>query len=219
VAGGIAVLGIVAFFVWKLTRKRFSDFDDNEAIKWPELNSHGGDSHPLPVNNTGRAGFDTGSEASLSRVPSGSGYHSDANSGVADPYAVPPLPHLNPNQPYRDDPSPAPYYDPYRGPVPHVLNDTASVDVPIASGWTNAEAIPMTQMPPGGRRSPGPQMAYDVRQGSPAPGMGGRRSPGPYAAYDVGPGPGVGMGGMPPGGRRSPGPQAAYGDPMGYGPS
>lgn len=181
----------------------------DEAIKWPELNAHGSDIHSLPVNNTGRAGFETGSEASLSRVPSMSG------GGAPDPYAVPPLPHLNPNQPYRDEPSPAPYYDPYRGPVPNTLNDTASVDVP-PTGWTNAEAIPMTQMAPGNRsRSPGPQMAFD---GSPAPGMAGRRSPGPYAAYDGRTGsPAPGMGGIPVG-RRSPGPQAGY-DPPGYGTS
>ena len=42
----------------------------DEAIKWPELNTHGTDSHALPVHNTGRAGFDTGSEVSFSRAPS-----------------------------------------------------------------------------------------------------------------------------------------------------
>lgn len=129
-----------------------------------------------------------------------------------DPYAVPPLPHLNPNQPYRDDPSGA-FYDPYSGPVPQAFSDGDS----IAGG----EAIPMTQIgrarspaPPmggydAGRRSPGPQMAYDQ----------GRRSPGPQAAYmgaDTGrsspapramsPGPGMALGG-----RASPGPQVAYG--------
>jgi hypothetical protein len=29
VAGGVALIGIIAFFVWKFTRKRFSDFDDS----------------------------------------------------------------------------------------------------------------------------------------------------------------------------------------------
>lgn len=29
VAGGVAVIGIIAFFVWKFTRKRFADFDDS----------------------------------------------------------------------------------------------------------------------------------------------------------------------------------------------
>ncbi|KAF5366647.1 hypothetical protein D9615_010605 [Tricholomella constricta] len=212
VAGGVAVIAIIAFLVWKFTRKRFADFDDNEAIKWPELNTHGGtvDSHPLPVHNTGRSGFDTGSEASLSRVPSSSNYSTPdlPGGGGPDPYAVPPLPHMNPNQPYRDDPTAATgYYDPYRGPVPGTLEHGASAD-----DWAG-EAIPMTQMTgrvsPGphaayvgehdvGRRSPGPQAAYGMgRTGSPGPqaAYGGRASPGPQAAY---------------GGRASPGPQAAY---------
>jgi hypothetical protein len=30
VAGGIAVIGVIGFFIWKFTRKRFSDFDDSE---------------------------------------------------------------------------------------------------------------------------------------------------------------------------------------------
>ena len=29
VAGGIALIGVVAFFIWKFTRKRFGDFDDD----------------------------------------------------------------------------------------------------------------------------------------------------------------------------------------------
>jgi hypothetical protein len=196
--------------VWKFTRKRFTDFDDNEAIKWPELNAHGGtvDSHPLPVHNTGRAGFDTGSEVSLSRVPSSSNYSTpDVGGGGPDPYAIPPLPHMNPNQPYRDDPTAATgYYDPYRGPVPGTLEHGAD-------DWAG-EAIPMTQMAgrmsPGphaayggeydvGRQSPGPQAAYGMgRTGSPGPqaAYGGRASPGPQGAYSAG--------------RMSPGPQAAY---------
>lgn len=32
VAGGIAVIGIIAFFVWKFTRKRFADFDDSKYL-------------------------------------------------------------------------------------------------------------------------------------------------------------------------------------------
>lgn len=159
------------------------------------------DSHPLPVHNTGRSGFDTGSEASLSRVPSSSNYSTpDIGGGGPDPYAVPPLPHMNPNQPYRDDPTAATgYYDPYRGPIPGTLEHGAA-----AEEW-HGEAIPMTQMaagPQGGRMSPGPQAAYggeyDVGRQSPGPqaAYGGRHSPGPQAAYG--------------GGRVSPGPQAAY---------
>ncbi|CAA7268175.1 unnamed protein product [Cyclocybe aegerita] len=198
VAGGVAVIGIIAFFVWKFTRKRFADFDDNEAIKWPDLNSHSGagDSHPLPVKSTGRSGFDTGSDGSLSRVPSNNYSTADVSSSAVDPYAVPPLPHMNPNQPYRDDPTAVGgYYDPYRGPVPGTIEHGGPE-------WVGGEAIPMNQM--GGRMSPGPHVAYgaepvyDAGRQSPGPQMayGGRSSPGPQAAY---------------GGRMSPGPHAAYG--------
>jgi hypothetical protein len=159
------------------------------------LNTHGEsgiDSHPLPLHSTGRAGFDTGSEASLSRAPSTSNYSTPEIGGVgSDPYAVPPLPHLNPNQPYRDDPTgQTGYYDPYRGPVPNTLEHGAD--------WSG-EAIPMTQMQPNpGRMSPA-QVPYGAGRVSPGPHMayGGTSSPGPNAAY----GPG----------RMSPGPQAAYG--------
>ncbi|KAG5637488.1 hypothetical protein H0H81_004411 [Sphagnurus paluster] len=191
VAGGIAVIGIIAFLVWKFTRKRFSDFDDNEAIKWPELNAHGGnvDSHPLPVNNTGRAGFDTASD--LSRVPSSSYSTPDLGGAGPDPYAVPPLPHMNPNQPYRDDPTAASgYYDPYRGPIPGTLEHGTAGD-----DWTG-EAIPMTQM--AGPHAAYATSEYDLGRRSPGPqagGYGGRSSPGPQVAY---------------GGRASPAPQSVY---------
>lgn len=179
----------------------------DEAIKWPDLNTHGAggnDSHPLPVNNTGRSGFDTASESSLSRVPSTNYSTPDFNAAGADPYAVPPLPHLNPNQPYRDDPAAAgAYYDPYHGPVPGTIEHGA----PGAPEWAG-EAIPMTQL--GGRMSPGPHAAYgaepiyDHNAGRQSPGpqviYGGRTSPGPQAAYG--------------GGRMSPGPHAAYGGAM-----
>lgn len=72
---------------------------------------------------------------------------------------MPPLPHLNPNQPYRDDPN-GEFYDPYNGPVPQTF-----AEVP------GGEAIPMTQINRG--RSPGPGAAYEA----------GRQSPGPQAAY------------------------------------
>jgi len=115
--------------------------------------------------------------------------------GAGDPYAVPPLPHMNPNQPYRDDPTAATgYYDPYRGPIPGTLEH--GVD-------DYGEAIPMTQMGPqaaygggrnspahfgAGRSSPGPQVAYTSGRASPGPQIAyqvGRASPGPQASYDV----------------------------------
>ncbi|KAH0833089.1 inositol hexakisphosphate-domain-containing protein [Lanmaoa asiatica] len=195
VAGGIAAVGIILFFVWKFTRKRFTDFDDStsvyvsvscrlmnidipptdEAIKWPELNAHSDDVHALPTHATGRAGFgpENDSDINLTRAPSPGGAYANSIAassvpetyGTGDPYAVPPLPHLNPNQPYHDEPSAygqsAGYYDPYRGPVPNTFADT----IPDAHG---AESIPMTQM--ARVRSPGPQVAYDMQgRGSPAP--------------------------------------------------
>lgn len=168
--------------------------------------------HALPTNSTGRSGFgpENDSDVNLTRAPSPGAY---ANSiaassvpevyGAGDPYAVPPLPHLNPNQPYHDDPGtfgqPAGYYDPYRGPVPNTFADT------MADGH-GAESIPMTQM--ARIRSPGPQAAYDMQgRSSPAPqaAMGyagmdersrtpnpttlvtGRGSPSPHPGYAYGP--------------------------------
>ena len=183
-----------------LTDARTTD----EEIKWPELNAHD-TGVPLPTHRTGGSGFDTTLDANRGSI----GYaDSTANSTVElppDPYAIPPLPHLDPNQPYRDDPSGA-FYDPYRGPVPQSFN-------PVGPG----EVIPMTQLAGAGRRSPGPGAAYagDFVSGrsSPGPGrvspapayhaaygsndFGGRASPGPRAAQQ---------------GRMSPGPQAAYGN-------
>jgi hypothetical protein len=177
----------------------------DEEIKWPELNAHD-TGVPLPTHRTGGSGFDTGPDAN-SRGSIGYA-DSTANSTTElppDPYAIPPLPHLDPNQPYRDDPNTG-FYDPYRGPVPQSFN-------PVGPG----EVIPMTQLAGTGRRSPGPGPAYtgDFVSGrsspgpgrvSPVPGypgaygsndLGGRASPGPRAAQQ---------------GRMSPGPQAAYGN-------
>jgi hypothetical protein len=186
----------VAFLAYNLKKKT------DEEIKWPELNSHDA-SVPLPTNRTGGSGFDTA--ADVGRTSIGGYAASTAATSTAelypDPYAVPPLPHLDPNQPYRDDPN-AGFYDPYRGPIP-----------PSFDQATAGEAIPMTQL--AGRRSPGPGAAYGVM------GSGGRASPVPQVAYGGGdfggrasPGPRA-AGFAAASGRVSPGPQAAYGN---YGP-
>lgn len=182
------------------------------------------------------AGLDSSSEVNLSRNASGAAYsHSqysqpsaadstaDLYAPGSDPYAVPPLPNLNPNQPYRDDPTAygAGYYDPYRGPVPHTFNDAASVDS-HGHGAYGTESIPMSNLAVGagaaGRRSPGPGVVYDpsayvatqTGRQSPGPNMayGGRQSPGPGVALSgrQSPGPGAAYAG-----RQSPGPNAAYG--------
>jgi len=184
------VLCVIGFFVWKLTRKR-GEFDSNEEIKWPELNAHDDNIVPLPTNRMGGAGFDTehGRRSSLGYAPS------TAATSTAelqpDPYAVPPLPHLDPNQPYHDDPT-GRYYDPYRGPIPQTFD--------------HGEAIPMTQL--AAHRSPGPgDFGARASPAAPAPygaDFGGQASPGPRAPYA--------------GGRKSPGPQAAYGGGNVYGP-
>lgn len=151
----------------------------DEAIKWPELNSHGGEGgHALPTHNTGRSGFGEDDDlvrptsnyaSSVATTSTPELYHGGPG---GDPYAVPPLPHLNPNQPYMDEPGyghdPNAFYDPYRGPVP----DTAAFDVNgghPAQGGYGGEAIPMTQM--ARTRSPGPQMGYDMGRASPQPSM------------------------------------------------
>ncbi|KAF8589429.1 hypothetical protein K439DRAFT_1645059 [Ramaria rubella] len=189
VAGGVAAIAIIAFIVWKLTRKRFSDLDDpNEAIKWPELN-----------RDTGGGSDGLSRQVSKPYTSSRNASTVDPADFVTDPYAVPPLPQFNPNQPYHDDPygsSTTGYYDPYRGPIPQTFHD-GSID--------GHESIPMNAIPPGSRsRSPGPGMAYDMGgRGSPAPG---RASPAPGSGYDMG-----GRGSPAMGRTDSPGPAAALG--------
>lgn len=216
----------------------------DEAIKWPDLNSHSGtggvDSHS---QSAGR-GFETGSDPSLAKLNSDNYSTPDFNAG--DPYAVPPLPHLNPNQPYRDDPTAASGYYDYHGPVPGTMEH--------GSDWHGGEAIPMNQIHGGapvydqvgfeqppyntGRASPGPNAAYNAGRASPGPHAAynaGRASPGPHAAYNAGrasPSPQMayqqtgGYDAQPPyseappaAGRMSPGPQAAYGGRMSPGPN
>ena len=159
------------------------------------------------------AAFSSYTQPSQYSHPSAADSTADLYAPGGDPYAVPPLPHLNPNQPYRDDPAfgaSAGYYDPYRGPVPHTFNDAASIS--SAPGYSG-EAIPMNNLAAGGvaaggRRSPGPQAALDTGRMSPQPPMTGRTSPGPNLAYGGRSTP-VQAGGM--GGRVSPGPGPAYG--------
>ena len=207
-------------------RRRRTD----EEIKWPELNAHD-TAVPLPTNRTGGAGFDTAPDAAR-RSSVGYAPSTAANSTAElqpDPYAVPPLPHLDPNQPYHDDPT-SRFYDPYRGPVPQSFEQTGGAvgaGVGAVGGVGQpGEAIPMTQL--AGRRSPGPSAAYGV--GGDFAASGRAVSPGPHAAYgsaDFGggraspappPGYGADFGGRASpgprtpyaGGRVSPGPQAAY---------
>ncbi|KZP00579.1 hypothetical protein CALVIDRAFT_533576 [Calocera viscosa TUFC12733] len=129
VAGGIALIGIVAFIIWKFTRKRFAGLDDFEdAIKWPEYKTGEDDMTmgPLPTRATGGAGVETSVYA-----PSEVDYDHDAHSvtGGSTTELVPPVSYASapysqpmPSQPYFDEaysgPQPGQYYDPYRGGAP-----------------------------------------------------------------------------------------------------
>jgi len=180
VAGGVALLGLIGFVVWKFTQKRFSSFDDDGAdINWP-----------MPKE-----------ELVAPTAPAMSAATNATNSTVdlsADPYAVPPLPPRG--MPYYDDPSgtaAAAYYDPYRGPVPQTFHSPPSSVDSHAQQYAMGEAIPMsTYSSSNGRHSPGPNAAYDdgySRSRSPGPNMAyddpyaGRRSPGPSIAYGMDP--------------------------------
>ncbi|KAG8832878.1 hypothetical protein FRC17_000448 [Serendipita sp. 399] len=180
VAGGVAVVALIGFIVWKMTQKRFQQFDNDDGgdINWPmpkdQLQAPAAPSMTAATNATS-------SSVDLTR----------------DPYAVPPLPAGS--MPYRDDPSgtaAAAYYDPYRGPVPHTFNSPP----PSSDGHMQnkyGEAIPMSTYS-SGRQSPGPNTmggAYDDpynRSRSPGPNMAyddpyasGRRSPGPSVALGM----------------------------------
>ncbi|KAJ7812553.1 hypothetical protein B0H14DRAFT_3879608 [Mycena olivaceomarginata] len=160
--GGTALICLIGF-VWKLA------LADGENIKWPELNapsdSGAGEDHALPVMQGAYAhGFVGGDGAPSTYPPSTAVFHAAQD----DPYAVPPLPHMNPGlgEPYRDDPN--------------------GVHGAPPADW-DGEAIAMTQM---GRASPrpGPGVMYTGhgRTESPAPGMyadARTTSPGPQAAY------------------------------------
>lgn len=87
VAGGVVVLAIALFVIWKLKQKRFGGYDDDgtfkckhalikanvvhlvvDGIKWPELNRHGESSTmnlPLPAKPTGGHGFETNALVSV----------------------------------------------------------------------------------------------------------------------------------------------------------
>ncbi|KAF9022892.1 hypothetical protein BDZ89DRAFT_1041972 [Hymenopellis radicata] len=201
VAGGVAVLGVIAFVIWKFTRKRFNDFDDSEAIQWPELNAHGGaapDTHPFP--HTTPVELDS---ARIRKSPSPA--HPPKPAPITLPQIlVPTMIHTPQPLPYHDDPNAVgAYYDPYRGPIPNTFEQGAGGEVYPMTQMGRASPAPgaaLAYPDVGGRASPGPQAAY-----------GGRSSPGPQAAYGMGMGRTASPGPQMAYGRSSPGPQAAYG--------
>ncbi|KAF5332098.1 hypothetical protein D9611_008149 [Ephemerocybe angulata] len=189
VAAGLAFFGMIGFLIWRYSKRRnqFSSFLGNDDIKWPDFDSHGGNvetSHPLPVRETGRSGFETSPTPGSNGLMDIENYSSaelSSHGGSQDPYAVPPLPHLNPNQPYLDDPTAASgYYDPKHGPV------SEAQLIEHGSEWQGGVPPDMTQLPPGlgytaERMSPGPYAAYGGGEH-----MGRAASPGPLVAYGEG---------------------------------
>lgn len=149
----------------------------DEAIKWPELNTHAGNEQfAQPTNSTGRSGFgeDDGTQSNrmsayASSLATSSTPEFYQGGGGPDPYAVPPLPHMNPNGGYHDDPNflpqdPNQFYDPYRGPVPDSVAFDGAAGLQAPQAGYGGEAIPMTQM------ARGRSMAYsDTGRSSPAP--------------------------------------------------
>ncbi|WWC63396.1 uncharacterized protein I303_105996 [Kwoniella dejecticola CBS 10117] len=55
---GVVILALIAFAVWRMKRRTG---DEDEAIRWPELNRHGDSDahHALPARQTGQHGFET----------------------------------------------------------------------------------------------------------------------------------------------------------------
>ncbi|WVF67438.1 hypothetical protein IAT40_002194 [Kwoniella sp. CBS 6097] len=58
VGAGVVVIVLIAFAVWRMKRR---NSDEDEAIRWPELNRHGDSDahHALPARQTGQHGFET----------------------------------------------------------------------------------------------------------------------------------------------------------------
>ncbi|EUC65086.1 transmembrane protein, putative, partial [Rhizoctonia solani AG-3 Rhs1AP] len=238
VTGSIAGLLIILLIVWKLTGKRFSDLEDNDddAIKWPELNKDSAAMTPIPARPSTRA-----AGAETDTLGTDFDRQSAANSAADLSY-----------QPYSDDPGygarPA-YYDPYGGapgatkPYP---SPPGSHDGDHKTWGASADAAQYYDAPRGQSpgpnaiargMSPGPGVVYDTRVASPAPPsmayadpVGRTGSPGPagygYAAgyapadpYSTGrnsPGPNMAyQPEMDPYGRRSPGPGMAYNGSVG----
>ncbi|KDN35775.1 hypothetical protein RSAG8_11337, partial [Rhizoctonia solani AG-8 WAC10335] len=158
VTGSIAGLLIVLLIVWKLTRNRFSDLDENDddAIKWPELHKDSAAMTPIPARPSTRA---AGTETST--LGGDFDTQSAAHSAADLTY-----------QPYSDDPGygarPA-YYDPYGG------APGAAKTYPSPPGshdgehktWGAAADAQYYEVPRG--QSPGPNAV--ARGASPAPPM------------------------------------------------
>ena len=65
VGAGVALIALIALAIWRMKRR---SGDEDEAIRWPELNRHGDvdTHHALPARQTGQHGIETGHERTLS---------------------------------------------------------------------------------------------------------------------------------------------------------
>jgi len=59
VAAGVVLFSLIGCAIWRMKRR---GGDEDEAIRWPELNRHGDSDthHALPARQTGHHGFETG---------------------------------------------------------------------------------------------------------------------------------------------------------------
>lgn len=67
VAVGVVILSLIGCAVWRMKRRAG---DEDEAIRWPELNRHGDSDahHALPARATGKHGIETDALVSLSLI-------------------------------------------------------------------------------------------------------------------------------------------------------
>ncbi|KAG8908143.1 casein kinase I [Tulasnella sp. 403] len=186
---GLAVVGIAAFIWWKMSKKRFSGFDDGNdgAIKWPDLNDTTA-MQPLPARTPGaRSGLDSdfrASQADFAHANVPPYYDSQSILSSTADLSKAPLEHST-GGPYYDNPSlqqetasydyhgsaaadhvenggrMSGYYDPYSGPVPDAFSPQATA---VAHNTQSMVVDPYTAADPG-RRSPGPNVAYDAAYG------------------------------------------------------
>lgn len=68
VAVGVVILGLIGCAVWRMKRRTG---DEDEAIRWPELNRHGDSDahHALPARATGKHGIETDALVCLQSPP------------------------------------------------------------------------------------------------------------------------------------------------------
>ncbi|WVQ80193.1 hypothetical protein IAT38_002298 [Cryptococcus sp. DSM 104549] len=93
---GAAILALILLALWRMKRRTG---DEDEAIRWPELNRHGDSDahHALPAHQTGKHGIETSelertlsNSSSIIYSPSG-GHHTSGAGGLGVPGAPVPM--------------------------------------------------------------------------------------------------------------------------------